>query len=137
VVIAVLDTNVLISGTFWLGPPKEVLHRAKVGFFQAVVSPALLAELHDVLTRKDKPFCLSTTEAKRVEMDLLSYAQVVRPKAHVAVCRDSADNRVLECALEAGANFVITGDPDLLEIGHYRGIKIVKVRAFLDSLGSR
>lgn len=136
-VTAVLDTNVLISGTFWLGPPKEVLHRAKVGFFQVVISPALLAELHDVLTREDKPFRLSTAEAKKVEVDVLSYTQVVRPKAHVTACRDSADNRVLECALEAGANFVVTGDHDLLEIGHYREIKIVKIRAFLDFLGGR
>ena len=136
-VIAILDTNVLISGTFWLGPPKEVLHRAKVGFFQVVISPALLAELHDILTRKDKPFRLSTTEAKRVQADLLSYAQVVRPKAHVTVCRDSTDNRVLECALEAGAEFVVSGDSHLLDMGHFRGIKIVKVRAFLDSLGPK
>ncbi len=131
-ITAVLDTNVLISGTFWLGPPKEVLRRAKQGHFQAVISPALLAELHDVLTRKDKPFRLSMTEAKHVAADLLSHANVVRPKAHVTICRDPADNRVLECALEAKVNFVVTGDNHLLEIGRYREVTIVTVRAFLD-----
>lgn len=119
-ITAVLDTNVLISGAFWLGPPKEVIHQAKLGFFQAVTSPALLAELRDVLTRRDKPFRLSASEV-----------------GHVTICRDSTDNRVLECALEVKADFVVTGDLDLLEVGQRQGVKVVTVRAFLDFLKER
>ena len=50
------------------------------------------------------------------------------------VARDPDDNRVLECAIAAHSEFVVTGDADLLSLGTFRGIEITTVAAFLEKL---
>jgi uncharacterized protein len=59
-------------------------------------------------------------------------AQEVDPRMHVTDCADADDNRVLECALESRAQFLVTGDRDLLALHPYRGISILTPRQFLD-----
>jgi predicted nucleic acid-binding protein len=49
------------------------------------------------------------------------------------VCRDPDDDRVLECALAAGAKVIVSGDRDLLDLGAFRGTPITSPRLFLDS----
>jgi predicted nucleic acid-binding protein len=51
----------------------------------------------------------------------------------VTACDDQADNRILECALEAQAQVIITGDDDLLRLKRFESIRILTPRAFLDS----
>jgi predicted nucleic acid-binding protein len=48
------------------------------------------------------------------------------------ITHDPPDNRVLECAVEAGSRFIISGDDDLLRLGTYEGIRILKVAEFLE-----
>ncbi len=127
---AVYDTNVLISGLFWRGKPRQVIHLARTGQVDAVTCQELLDELRDVLTRPDKPFRLSASEAAGVIEDVLSYARVVTPISGIDACRDPKDNIVLACAVGGNAQYVITGDPDLLVLKEYQGVKIVKVADF-------
>jgi putative PIN family toxin of toxin-antitoxin system len=52
----VIDTNVLISATFWTGNPKQLLNKVRRGEVTFITSETLLEELKEVLTREDKPF---------------------------------------------------------------------------------
>ena len=97
---AVYDTNVLISGIFWRGAPRQLIHLARARQVHVVTCQALLDELEAVLTRTDKPFGLSREEAARVVDDVLTYAHLAVPTREVNICRDPTDNIVLACALE-------------------------------------
>jgi putative PIN family toxin of toxin-antitoxin system len=93
---AVIDTNVLISATFWPGKPKQLLNQVRRGKITFLTSEVLLAELKEVLTREDKPFTLSEEDAHRVIMQIRNIAEIIEPCSLVTTCRDETDNRVLE-----------------------------------------
>ena len=131
---AVYDTNILISGLFWQGVPRRVLHLARNGKVQAITCQALLDELKDVLVRPNKPFQLSEQEVDRVLGDVLTFSRIVSPVEIPQVCRDPNDNIVLACALAGKADYVVTGDPDLLALQKHQQIKIVTAREFLDTV---
>jgi len=61
---------------------------------------------------------------------------MVMPKVRVEIVEDPEDNRVLECALEARADFIATGNKHLLEIHGYRGVRIVRASEFLEAFES-
>lgn len=128
---AVIDTNVLISAVFWPGKPKQLLNKIRRGEITFLTSDVLLSELKEVLTRKDKPFKLSEEEAERVRAAIRDLAEVIQPHSHVTRCRDEPDNRVLECGLDGRADWIITGDRDLLDLQSFMGIKIATVANFL------
>ncbi len=54
----------------------------------------------------------------------------VEPFRRIRACRDPDDDRILECAVSARAQYVITGDADLLELDPFRGIRILSPSAF-------
>lgn len=59
-------------------------------------------------------------------------SKIVYPKNKLDIVKkDPSDNKVIECAIEAEASFVVSGDKHLLEIKEYKGIKIVSPREFL------
>jgi len=55
----------------------------------------------------------------------------------IGVCRDPKDDMVLECALQAAAQYIVSGDRDLLVLGEYAGIAIVTPRSFLNIVGEK
>ncbi len=60
----------------------------------------------------------------------------VRPKNQIAVVfSDPDDNRVLECAVEGQADFIVTGDKDLLRLNRFQNVTIIPPRAFIEYLG--
>lgn len=93
---AVIDTNVLISATFWTGKPKQILNQVRRREITFLTSQVLLNEFKEVLIRKDKPFKLSVAEAERIMIAMRDLAEIVQPHSRVTVCRDEDDNRVLE-----------------------------------------
>ncbi|MEW6482477.1 MAG: putative toxin-antitoxin system toxin component, PIN family [bacterium] len=132
--IVVLDTNIYISGTFWLGISKRIIRKAKERGFVVVVSEEMLDELKDVLTRKDKDFKLSNEEAGKIIKDITSYAKIVKPSQKVTVCRDKKDNMVIECAIAGRARYIISGDYDLKALGKYNEIEMIDAYRFLEIL---
>lgn len=129
----VLDTNVLFSAVFWRGNEPGLVELIEGGFLVGYTSPAIINELRMVL--RDPRFGLERGEVDAVVGYFLGILRVVEPRVAVTVVRDDpADNRVLECALEAGADFVVSGDEHLIGIGEYRGVRIVRARALLGSL---
>ena len=128
---AVLDTNVIISALFWGGRPRRVVDLAAAGRVQAITSGELLVELERVLA---EDFAVPQERIELVLRDILSYAEVIVPAAEVeAPIRDLADVDVLCCAVGGGADYIITGDGDLLALGQVGEVRIVGVSAFLEA----
>jgi len=128
----VIDTNVYISALMFGGLPGALLDLVFLQSFVTVISPDLLDELDEKLRLK---FDVSPEDAATVLDRIAGIAQVVHPEETLHVIReDPDDDRVLECAVSGKANYIVTGDRHLLKFGEYRGIRIMRVREFLDSI---
>jgi len=128
----VADTNILFSAMFWKGNEAKNLKLAE-GEIKLLTSPALLDELRRVLMHEELGLD-ERTIGENVQY-VLSTAELVSPRRMVKVIReDPSDNRVLECALEGSAKYVISGDKHLLRLKKFRGIRIVRAKEFLDIL---
>jgi uncharacterized protein len=81
--------------------------------------------------RQDKPFHLQDNEADRVVEALRGFAEVVESHSEITVCHDEMDNRVIACAIDGKAEYIVTGDFHLLGLGSYKSAKIMTVADFL------
>jgi uncharacterized protein len=125
----VFDTNILVSAVVFPGGRAEsALVRVIEERDQLFISRAILDELLGVLARK---FSRDAEELARVALLLSDIARTVRPRARLRVVSDDPDNRVLECAIAARAELLVTGDKELLALGEYRGVRIVNLREYL------
>ncbi len=125
---AVIDTNVLVSGLLWHGAPHAVLERVRDNALVPVSSPALLAELEEVIGRAkfDAILARSATSREHVLAELRQLAEVIEPPPlAVPVCRDPDDDALLALALAGKAELIISGDDDLLALKDYQGIPIL------------
>lgn len=134
------DTNVLISATFWDGNESEIIRRAEAGEIQIFISPDILDEFEDVLLW-DK-FELKIEEMNKTVEEvigkLMSIAIMVKPKKAVNVVRhDPDDNKILECAIEAEADYIISGDRHLLDLKEFKHIKIIRAWQLLELLDKK
>jgi putative PIN family toxin of toxin-antitoxin system len=126
----VLDTNTLVSGMGWTGPPSEVLDVALQGRFTLLTSRPLLDELERVLS--SPKLARHFRDPARLVEAFEAVAVVVAPDEVLHVVeRDPADNRVLEAAQAGLADFIVTGDSDLLELGSFGSIRILDPADFL------
>ena len=126
-----LDTNVLVSAVLFGGLPRRILLRALRGEFDVITTVRLMSEFENVLTGSFKVQA-GITRAARSEYELL--AEVVRPRLIPQVARDPDDNEVLAAALSGDAEFVVTGDHDLLALRQYDGRRILTPRQFEEHL---
>lgn len=124
------DTNILISGIiFPRGKPFQLLELARSGRISLTVSDAILDEMADVLARKFNFPAEAVDEARR---RIEALARTVTPSVRLEVVKeDPPDDRVLECAVSSGAEYIVTGDKDLLRLGQYDAISIITVAHFL------
>ena len=131
----VLDTNVLISAILFGGKPRQILEKAIRGEIRLCLSEPILEELKGVLQRSK--FDYSPEMIQVILTELTGIADFVNPSKTIDVVLDDPDdNRVLECAVEAEANYVITGDFHLLKLSGYRNIEVLNAGAFLEKLSS-
>jgi len=127
----VVDTNVLVSGLLFDGPPRRVLELAITGRVQLAISPPLVEELRGVLNRVK--FGLTAEQVTTIVAQVVQTAVPVRPRRSIDVCtEDPDDNRVLECAAEARAGAIVSGDKHLLSLASFEGIRILNPQAFLE-----
>lgn len=120
----VLDSNVVISAFLFGGPPARLLQCVIGGAAQGFTSLAILDEIRDVLLRPK--FGLTPEQAIAFVEEFRELCHVVSPKEHIrAVPADPDDNAVLECALEAAASLIVSGDSHLLDLRKWRGIRIL------------
>jgi putative PIN family toxin of toxin-antitoxin system len=127
----VFDTNILLSALLLRGNPRALFETVRAGRIQLITSPAILAELASVL--KDR-FFWEDNNVREALMAVGRHVELVKPKRTRAAVRDDADKRVQECASEANADLIISGDRRLLEQGEFRGIPILRASAFLATL---
>ena len=125
------DTNILVSAlVFKRGKPDKFLRMALAGQISLTVSDAILDEMADVLARKFQASPDEIAEAREIVREA---ARTVTPAVQLDVVKeDPADNKVLECAVTAGSDYIVTGDKDLLRLGQYDAIRIVNVAEFLE-----
>jgi putative PIN family toxin of toxin-antitoxin system len=127
----VFDTNVLVAAlVFPGGRGEEALRRILEEQDELLLSKPILDELLGVLARK---FARDAEELARVAVFLGSLATMVKPVRRLRVLADGPDNRILECALAGGADAIVTGDRAILALGEYRGVRILALRAYLES----
>ena len=126
----VLDTNIYISAIVFSGICEEIIDRAREGYFELLVSPLILLELGRVLQAK---FSFSKREALYAISEIRRIAKIIIPKTIInAVKEDDADNRVLECAIEGGADYLVTGDRKHLRVlNSYKGVGILLPSEFI------
>jgi len=130
------DTNVPISAPVYRrGKPYQLLQMALQGQIGLTVSRPIIEELADVLSRK---FSMSPGFIVEATDIVGAAARTVIPAVQLDVIgEDPADNRILECAVSAGSDYIVSGDKDLLRLKQYDTIRILKVSDFLDLLRDR
>lgn len=132
---AVLDTNILVSGTtIPKGNPFSIVKAWKEGHFILVTAPQLIQEVLEVLNRPYIRYDYNLTDVNLSNLvKALSHdALVVEGLLEIPrVARDPDDDQILACAKEGRADYIVTGDQGLLNLKRYEGIPIVTPKAFL------
>jgi putative PIN family toxin of toxin-antitoxin system len=129
----VLDTNVYIS--IFTNPKGElgaIWEHALKGTYTLLISPAIVAELANVLREKFKwPENDIKARAKR----FARMAEIITPKIVPTIVKDDpTDNHILACAREGQADLIVSGDKHLRRIKVYEGIPIIRPTDFLHTL---
>lgn len=128
--IVTVDSNIYVSALNFGGKPMQLLQKAAAGEIEVAVSDPILDEVTRVL--RDK-FKWSEEHLQGAESTIRSIARRVTPGKTLDVVKDDPDdNRIVECAQASGSEFIVTGDLDLLRMGEYEGIKMVRLSDFMN-----
>lgn len=134
---AVLDANVYVSAYVRPeGPPGQIVERfLRDAAFEVILSTAVVDEVLQALAYpKVRKSARTKVEPELWFEDVVVLAEFVTDRRIGAVSRDSDDDKYIAASIEGRASFVVTGDPDLLDIRAHEGVRIVTPRAFLDLL---
>ena len=127
---AILDTNVVISGIFWKGPPFRVLEAWQEKRFRLVISVPILEEYRRVLAEMAGEHFSPVLHSILGLIEL--HSEMVEPISFAkAVCNDADDDKLFEAAFAAAADYVVSGVTALLRLKDHRGIRMVKPAEFL------
>ena len=133
----VVDTNVIVSGSLKPGKPRKVWSAFKSGRCSFVLSSSMFREILSVLPRTKFHNLIGKEERKEIILYLELFAEFIDPAETVEICRDPEDNHILATASEAKADFIVTGDKDLLVLKSFRSIPIIKPKDFIIRLRKR
>jgi hypothetical protein len=129
----VLDTNVLVSIIFKKRLAKEFSKLSGRGVIKFYTSKEILRELARVLSypKIERVLEKSLVEKKEILESLVMELEVVEPKKRVKLMKeDPADNKILECALEIKADYIVSGNGHLLKLGKFKNAKILSPTKF-------
>ena len=132
----VFDTNIFVSAILFGGNPRQCLELARASQFELFSSKAIILELSIKLQEK---FAWRKNEVKEIIEGIIVFTRIVVPKKKVNVIKVAPkDNRILECALETKADYIVSGDKKhLLSLGKFQDISIIPPKAFIDILYGR
>jgi len=130
-----LDSCIYVSALKFGGKPMTLVEKGINGEVDIAVSEEIIEETLGVL--RDK-FGWTTGQLAEAEETIRSATHVVKPMIKLEVVKaDADDDRILECAVEAGSEFIISHDNHLLKLKSYEGIEVIKAGAFLHRLEAR
>lgn len=136
--IIVLDTNVIVSAVLSPeGKSAEIIRHWEAVEFEVAISPALLQELQRALSYdRVRKYTRFTAEELEAFLEYFRSSAInIDPQVILEVIeKDPDDNRVLECAIESDASYIVTGDQHLLVLKDYLGITILPPAVFLTLL---
>lgn len=125
----VFDTNVLISATLWNNSvAQKVLFRCIRENIQIFSSQEIIEEYKEILARD---FDYEEQEIREILEKVFQFVNIVAPSVKVEVVKeDPDDNKIIECALESKAEYILSYDKHLLKLKEYQRIKIVRPEEF-------
>ena len=121
----VLDTNIMVFALLFKGDLSGIVDLWKNGRIIPVFSKETFSEFKSVL--EYPKFSLHKQEIQMIiEQDVLPYFEIVEVSDKTEnVCRDPDDDKFIACAVSASADFIVSGDKDLLDIGGYKSARII------------
>ena len=128
----VIDTNIWIS--YMLNRSQSLLGQILLSeAIDLVSSQALEDELFNVLNRPKFSRRFTLEQIQRFREDFELAVHHIQVSSQVDICRDPKDNFLLALALDANADFILTGDEDLLVLSRFNDIVIITIRDFIDN----
>lgn len=128
----VLDTNVIVSALLLSdSKPRRSLNLA-LQSGRVLISFATLAELYEVLGRKQFRRYVHEADLRGFLAALTREAEWIDVDVAITDCRDPKDNKFLELAVSGRATHILSGDADLLSLSPFRGIEIIPPHNFLE-----
>lgn len=127
----ILDTNILISGLLLSSSTSQQVFDIVTDNEILLISESTFTEFYKTITRKKFDKYLSLEKRLQFLAKLKKKASVIVITETIAICRDVKDNQFLELGVSGNANFIITGDKDLLVLHPFRNIDIITVNEFL------
>lgn len=125
----VIDTNVIASAIFFGGRPKELIEHLVYRRVDAYASTEIISEYRETIEELSERY---PNRPNNIPLtDILFAMKMVEPTTHVDICRDSDDNKFIDCAIDGGCIYIVSGDKDLLSLKSYGDIEIVTVSEFL------
>ncbi len=126
----VLDTNVIISAIIFGGKPRQLIYMIHEMKFEAYFSKDIIDEVLEILEMK---FDYPKNKLITVENELTSMGELVEPGVKLSVIKeDPDDDKIIECAVAAEADYIVSGDKHLLSFEKYGNIEILKTADFLE-----
>jgi putative PIN family toxin of toxin-antitoxin system len=127
---AVFDTNVLIAAFLTEGLCSGLLVRARKKAFNLVLCDDIIREFEGILIKK---FKLTSTDISEISAIVSEAASEILHNLDPIpnICRDPNDDMIIACAIDATADYIVTGDEDLLILKRYKDIVIINPRNFV------
>ena len=126
---AVFDTNVLIAAFLTEGLCSGLLIRARKQAFNLVLCDDIIREFEGILSKKLKLTSADISEISAIVSEAAS--EIIHKLGPIPnICRDPNDDMIIACAIDAAADYIVTGDEDLLILKNYKDIVIINPRNF-------
>ena len=132
-----VDTNVLISATFWYGDSERIIEKIESKDIELVLSKEIIEEFARVLNYRDikEKIKNKNLEIKRTVEKIISISKIVEPLEKLNIVNeDPDDNKILECAKSGEVDFIVSSDNHLLKLKEFGSIKIVTPKEFIKTI---
>lgn len=127
----VFDTNIFISALAIPGSSAEkAMLKVIEGGDTLIISRDIINEVLSVLSTK---FSRDKEALSHVAVILSELGELVKPTQKVNIFKEDPDNRVLECAIHGKADFLVTGDKEMLQVREYKGVRIISLKEYVGS----
>jgi len=128
----VIDTNVLVSALLNSNSNEGKVYYHIIENEKVVLSQDLFNEYTRTISKTKFKKYFDIEEISEALALLLEVGKIIKTKSKIFDCRDAKDNKLLELAVDSKANYIISGDDDLLSLNPYKKIKIITARQFME-----